>query len=74
MTIILVGTTVLVAWEFSIPIGIYLAVRQHSVEDYTSTFIGFVGLAVSDYFLPCGCFGSHSTTSRISVSVGCFLP
>ncbi len=51
MTIILAGTTALFAWGLSIPIGIYSAVRQHSVEDYTVTFIGFVGLAVPDFLL-----------------------
>ena len=51
MTIILAGTTALFAWGFSIPIGIYSAVRQHSIEDYTFTFIGFLGLAVPDFLL-----------------------
>jgi peptide/nickel transport system permease protein len=51
MTVILAGTTALFAWGLSIPIGIYSAVRQHSVEDYTVTFIGFLGLAVPDFLL-----------------------
>jgi peptide/nickel transport system permease protein len=51
MTIILAGTTALFAWGVSIPIGIYSAVRQHSIEDYTFTFIGFMGLAVPDFLL-----------------------
>lgn len=51
MTIILAGTTALFAWGLSIPIGIYSAVRQHSLEDYTVTFIGFMGLAVPDFLL-----------------------
>ena len=51
MTIILAGTTALFAWGLSIPIGIYSAVRQHSIEDYTFTFIGFMGLAVPDFLL-----------------------
>ena len=51
MTIILAGTTALFAWGLSIPIGIYSAVRQHSIEDYTFTFIGFLGLAVPDFLL-----------------------
>jgi peptide/nickel transport system permease protein len=51
MTIILAGTTALFAWGLSIPIGIYSAVRQHSIEDYTVTFIGFLGLAVPDFLL-----------------------
>jgi peptide/nickel transport system permease protein len=51
MTVILAGSTALFAWGISIPIGIYSAVRQHSVEDYTITFIGFMGLAVPDFLL-----------------------
>ncbi len=51
MTVILAGTTALFAWGLSIPIGIYSAVRQHSIEDYTFTFIGFMGLAVPDFLL-----------------------
>jgi peptide/nickel transport system permease protein len=51
MTVILAGTTALFAWGISIPIGIYSAVRQHSIEDYTFTFIGFMGLAVPDFLL-----------------------
>jgi peptide/nickel transport system permease protein len=51
MTVILAGTTALFAWGLSIPIGIYSAVRQHSIEDYAFTFIGFMGLAVPDFLL-----------------------
>ncbi len=51
MTIILAGTTALFAWGLSIPIGIYSAVRQHSIEDYAFTLIGFMGLAVPDFLL-----------------------
>jgi peptide/nickel transport system permease protein len=51
MTVILAGTTALFAWGLSIPIGIYSAVRQHSIEDYAFTFIGFLGLAVPDFLL-----------------------
>ena len=35
----------------AIPIGIYSAVRQHSVGDYAFTFIGFLGLAIPDFLL-----------------------
>ena len=51
MTVILAGSTALMAWALSIPIGIYSAMRQHSIEDYTVTFIGFLGLAVPDFLL-----------------------
>ena len=50
-TIVLVGFTALITWTFAIPVGIYSAVRQHSVGDYVFTFIGFSGLAVPDFLL-----------------------
>lgn len=51
MTVLLASFTVLLTWAMAIPIGIYSAVRQHSVGDYTFTFIGFIGLAVPDFLL-----------------------
>ena len=51
MTIVLTGFTILVTWTFAIPVGIYSAVRQHSVGDYFFTLIGFSGLAVPDFLL-----------------------
>ena len=50
-TIVLTGFTIMVTWIFSIPIGIYSAVRQQSLGDYVFTFIGFSGLAVPDFLL-----------------------
>ena len=50
-TIALMGATILFTWTLSIPIGIYSAVRQHSVGDYAFTFLGFTGLAVPDFLL-----------------------
>jgi peptide/nickel transport system permease protein len=51
LTVALTGFTVVVTWSFAIPIGIYSAVRKHSVGDYTATFLGFAGLAVPDFLL-----------------------
>ncbi len=51
LTIALTGFTILVTWTLAIPIGIYSAVRQHSIGDYTFTFLGFTGLAVPDFLL-----------------------
>ena len=50
-TIMLAGVTVLFTWFLAIPIGIYSAVRHHSLGDYTFTFVGFIGLAVPDFLL-----------------------
>ena len=51
MTVILAMSTVTFTWVMAIPIGIYSAVRQRSAEDYTVTFLGFVGLSVPDFML-----------------------
>ena len=51
ITVALTGFTILVTWTFAIPIGIYSAVRQHSVGDYAFTLMGFTGLAVPDFLL-----------------------
>ena len=50
-TVILTAFTIVVTWTFAIPVGIYSAVRQHSIGDYLFTFIGFSGLAVPDFLL-----------------------
>jgi peptide/nickel transport system permease protein len=51
LTVVLAGATVIFTWVMAIPIGIYSAVRQYSIEDYTFTFIGFLGLATPDFLL-----------------------
>ena len=51
ITIVLTGFTIIVTWSFAIPVGIYAAVRQHSVGDYLFTVLGFTGLAVPDFLL-----------------------
>ncbi len=51
LTVALTGFTVIVTWTFAIPVGIYSAVRKHSVGDYAATFLGFAGLAVPDFLL-----------------------
>ena len=51
MTVTLTGFTIIVTWTFAIPVGIYSAVRQHSIGDYAFTFLGFTGLAVPDFLL-----------------------
>jgi peptide/nickel transport system permease protein len=44
-------TTILFTWIISFPIGVYSAVRQYSVGDYTLTFFGFLGLATPNFLL-----------------------
>ena len=50
-TIALAAFVIVVTWTLAIPVGIYSAVRQHSIGDYAFTFLGFTGLAVPDFLL-----------------------
>jgi len=50
-TIALTAVTIVLIWIVAFPIGIYSAVRQHTIGDYTFTFLGFTGLAVPDFLL-----------------------
>jgi peptide/nickel transport system permease protein len=51
LTITLTGFTAMVTWTFAFPVGIYSAVRQHSIGDYAFTLLGFSGIAVPDFLL-----------------------
>ena len=68
LTVVLTGFTIVVTWTFAIPVGIYSAVRQHSVGDYVFTFIGFSGLAVPDFLL--GLVLMYVAFAYFDVSVG----
>lgn len=41
----------LFVWAVSLPIGIYSAVRRHSIGDHVFTFFGFLGLAIPNFIL-----------------------
>jgi peptide/nickel transport system permease protein len=41
----------LFVWAVSLPIGIYSAVRRHSIGDHIFTFLGFIGLAIPNFIL-----------------------
>jgi peptide/nickel transport system permease protein len=51
LTFVLSLTTLLFTWFVAFPIGIYAAVRHHSLGDYVSTVIGYIGLAVPNFLL-----------------------
>ncbi len=51
LTIILAAATIVFTWALAIPIGIYTAVKQRSIADYSFTFVGFLGLATPDFLL-----------------------
>ena len=68
VTILFTAFTTVFIFVFSIPIGIYSAVRQHSIGDYTFTFLGFTGLAVPDFLL--GLVLMYLFLAHFGVSVG----
>jgi len=49
MTMVLAGSTILFTFLVSFPIGIYSAVRQNTIGDYTATFVGFIGISIPDF-------------------------
>jgi len=51
LTIVVAASAMLFTWAIAIPVGIYSAVRQHSVGDYAFTLLGFLGLAIPDFLL-----------------------
>lgn len=51
LTMLLSVLTVLFTWAVAIPISVYSAVKQYSIGDYLFTFVGFVGLAIPNFFL-----------------------
>ena len=51
LTFIVSLTTIIFTWAIAFPIGVYSAVKQYSVGDYSLTFIGFIGLATPNFLL-----------------------
>ncbi len=50
-TIAVAAMAVLFVWVIALPIGVYSAIKQYSLADYTMTFIGFLGLAIPNFLL-----------------------
>jgi len=51
LTIMVSIATIVFTWVVAFPIGVYCAVRQYSVGDYSLSFIGFIGLATPNFLL-----------------------
>ncbi len=51
LTFLLAFLTTFFVWIVSVPIGIYVSVRQYTFTDYLVTLIGFIGLAVPGFLL-----------------------
>ena len=50
-TIVITLVAATFTWIVALPIGLYSAMRQYSIGDYTATTLGFLGLAVPDFLL-----------------------
>ncbi len=51
LTLIVSLATLVITWVLALPMGIYSAVRQYSVGDYTLTLLGFLGMSVPAFLL-----------------------
>ncbi|MEO9895782.1 MAG: ABC transporter permease [Paracoccaceae bacterium] len=51
LTVAVTGATLIATWIIALPIGIYSAVRPHSLFDYVATIIGFIGKATPNFLL-----------------------
>ena len=51
LTVVVSLSSVLFAWAFALPTGIYSAVRQYSPGDYALTLVGFFGVSVPSFLL-----------------------
>lgn len=49
-TLMLLVTSVIIAFTIGIAVGIYSALRQYSVGDYATTVLAFVGLAMPNFW------------------------
>ncbi|KKB11459.1 ABC transporter permease [Devosia geojensis] len=50
-TLALSVASLLFVWAVALPIGIYSAMRRHSLGDHVFTFIGFIGFAIPNFIL-----------------------
>lgn len=50
-TLMLTGSSLILAFAIGVPIGVYSAVKQYSVQDYVITVLAFLGLSIPAFFL-----------------------
>jgi len=51
LTTLIAVLAMLAAWVIALPIGIYAAVKQYGIVDYTATFFGLVGTATPAFLV-----------------------
>lgn len=64
-TLLLMGTSLIVAYLIAIPIGIISAVRQNSWIDYLTTGFSFLGVSIPHFFLGLGAIYVFSVVFNI---------
>ncbi len=42
---------IILIWSIAIPAGVFSAVRQYSIADYTISFVGFIGMSIPSFLL-----------------------
>jgi peptide/nickel transport system permease protein len=72
-TLALLFSALIITYGISIPIGIYAAVRRHSVPDYSLTVFSYLGLALPNFLLALLLLYAASTYFGTSVG-GLFSP
>jgi peptide/nickel transport system permease protein len=50
-TVLIVLCSIVVSWTIAIPVGIFSAVKQYGITDYSVTFLGFIGMAAPPFLL-----------------------
>ncbi len=50
-TLLITSSATLLTWLIAFPVGVYSALRQYSVLDYTATLAAFIGLATPNFLL-----------------------
>ncbi len=51
LTVFISFCSLIFSWVVAFPIGIYSAVKQHSMGDYAATFVGFLGLSTPNFMI-----------------------
>ena len=51
LTVVISIVTILLTYVVAIPVGVYSATHQYSLGDFTFTTLGFMGLAIPNFFL-----------------------
>ncbi|HEY3108888.1 MAG TPA: ABC transporter permease [Chloroflexota bacterium] len=71
-TLLLMGTSLLVAIALGVPLGVLSAVRQYSLLDYLATIAGFVAISTPSFFLGLGLIYLISVNLRLLPTSGMY--